>query len=285
MQKFLIFILFLISATTQDSTRPHVILRQGETEPFTFYQVSMDGAAQPLADFAPPSPTPTPNADAARVGIYEMTGNLVAPLYGPFAVHDIPPIYTMSGEDTPSVNLYVIQNREFIQITDVLTLFPEAQAPILSASSELIAFQNDTILYRARLRDATGTDFNGLYLYDLATETTLEMPFFGKNPVFSPDGALLAGSRLGETSPPLYELWVVDLATGEEQLIANACNPQFSPDGAWLAYDLHDNAQWQGYTDCFANGQVEAVNLATQQKILLSAGLTGYLQLEQWELD
>ncbi|MBZ0304694.1 MAG: hypothetical protein K8I82_01380, partial [Anaerolineae bacterium] len=133
-------------------------------------------------------------------------------------------------------------------------------------------------LYRARLRDATGQDFNTLYLYDF--ERHQEMPFFGKNPVWSPDGESLAGSRLSESL--IYELWTVNLQTEETGFIANGCNPQYSPDGLWLAYDLHDNSQWQGYTDCFASGQVEAMNLETGEKVLLSAGLKKFVTLISW---
>ena len=110
------------------------------------------------------------------------------------------------------------------------------------------------------------------------------MPFFGKDPVWSPDGVVLAGSRLAELGDgsSLYGVWIVSLETGDERMIAYGCNAQWSPDGIWLAYDLHDDVQRQGYTDCFANGQVEGFNVGTGERVLFSEELTGYVTLISW---
>lgn len=92
------------------------------------------------------------------------------------------------------------------------------------------------------------------------------------------------GSRLSTLADgrPIYEMWLSDLQTGQERWIAYACNPQFSPDGSWVAYDLHDNAQWQSYIDCYANGQVEAYHLDRETRHMLSAELTEAVQLVGW---
>jgi len=94
------------------------------------------------------------------------------------------------------------------------------------------------------------------------------MPYFGKDPDWSPDGTKLVGSRLEEVNgKPLYAMWISDLETGEEQRLSYGCNAKWSGDGKWIAYDVHENAQWQGYTDCFGNGEVEALSLATGEKV------------------
>lgn len=230
------------------------------------------------------TPVVTPDHERILAGI--------SPLYGP-AVVTAPGLeqaenrlYSMSGQSNPYVNLYAVIDGNLQQLTDVISLFPNSQAPFLSASAEFLSVRPDhpSFLFRARLRDAAGNDFNGLYLYDFQTGETHTMPFFGKNPVWSPDGVFLAGSRLTQrnSQPPIYELWVSHVETGAENFIANGCNPQYSPDGAWLAYDLHESSQWQGYTDCFANGQVAAIRLDTGETLLLSKGLEKFVTLVGW---
>ena len=195
-------------------------------------------------------------------------------------------VFVMAGEENNFINFYRVGDGKLIQLTDVIALFPEAQTPILSASVDFIAErpQLPGFLYRARVRDANGEDFNALYFYDLSAGESEPMPFFGKNPVWSPDGIKLAGSRLGrqENGQPIYHIWTVNLFTTKEVMIAPGCNPQWSPDGERLAYDQHENVEWQGYVDCFANGQVEAYHLATEEKVSLSAGLAGFVQLVGW---
>lgn len=315
-RKILVFILFLVAtAAGQNDSQPIAILKQSQEESvISFYRVGLNGTQEKLIEFDEANlfvtyqhplifldenrqldvssdvpeivtlenvPLPTPGMNEAKVGIYEMTGEVVSPLYGPYAVSEEFPLYLISGEDNPYVNLYAIQERKLNRVTDVVSLFPDAHPPILSASAEFIALRPHTseFLYRARLRDVSGTDFNALYLYNLETGENAEAPFFGKTPVWSLDGMTLAGSRFGET---LYELWLVNLETGEERFVANGCNPQFSSDGIWLGYDLHDNPISLNYTDCFANGLVEAYHLETHEKILLSAGLEGYFTLAGW---
>jgi hypothetical protein len=134
------------------------------------------------------------------------------------------------------------------------------------------------------VRDGAGQDHNALYFYALAAQQSLEMPFFGKNPVWSPEGTHLVGSRLkiSERQPPQYELWMVTLASGEEVLIGMGCDPQWSADGRWLAYNGHSDAQWQGYTDCFANGQVIGYSLLAHENVFLTANLERYFRLVGW---
>ena len=219
-----------------------------------------------------------------------MTGKTISPLYGPIAIdisHSDPDtLYLMSGETTPFVDFYALLNGELRQLTDVITLFWDFTPPILSASVEFIALRPGYagFLYRARLRDSTGTDFNKLFFYDFAAQNSIEMPFFGTDPVWSPDGMQLAGSRLGENEVglPLYSLWVVDLRNGSELEIAPGCNPQWSPEGAWLAYDVHVDARWQGYIDCFASGDVEGIHLQNGERILFSDSLSGFVTLIGW---
>lgn len=195
-------------------------------------------------------------------------------------------LYLMSGEDHPYTDLYAVVAGEISQLTDVTALFPSAKAPYLSASVDFISVRPNTaaFLYRARLRDNTAQEFNSLFLYDVTTQTTVEMPYSGKNPVWSPDGMWLAGSRYqsSATEPPLYHLWISHVESGEEREIAPGCNPHWSPDGAWLAYDRHSSPFFQSYTDCFANGEVAAFNLETGETILLSAGLPGDAQFIGW---
>lgn len=195
-------------------------------------------------------------------------------------------LFIMSGESDNFLNFYRVENGALIQLTNVITLFPNAVVPYLSASADFIAENPDQtgFLYRARLRDANGTDHNALYFYDFTRVNSQEMPFFGKDPIWSLDGKRLAGSRFEQLpdQAPLYMIWMVDLESGEEIQIAPGCNPQFSPDGVWLAYDGHNNPFWQTYTDCFINGQVEAINLLTGEKILLSDGLGNYVRLLGW---
>src|SRR5690606_5719440 len=125
---------------------------------------------------------------------------------------------------------------------------PEATPPYLSASAELITINSEGLLYRARLRDSTGADYNALYFYDFASAEHLLMPFFGKDPIWTPDGTPLIGARLGQTADgqPIYQLWEANIYTHEERQLGQGCNPVIS--GIWLAYDMHDSAQWQNYT-------------------------------------
>ena len=195
-------------------------------------------------------------------------------------------LYLMSGEGDAFTNFFAVRDSELVQLTDVATLFPEAQAPYLSASVAFIERHplGAGFLYRARARDSNGTDHNAIYFYDIESQESQLMPFFGKNPTWSPDTTQLAGSRLGqlEDSRPVYTIWIVELATGAKEAVAQGCNVEWSPDGEWLAYDKHDNAQWQGYTDCYGNGQVAVFHLPSNTEILLTAELSGYIRLLGW---
>jgi hypothetical protein len=211
--------------------------------------------------------------------IQQLLGDDFTPMFGPVLVDN--DLILMAGQGDPAVNLYLLRDGDLMQLTDARTIFPEAAEPLLSASVEFIATrpQHEGFLYRARVRDGEGIDHNALFWHDLTDSHP--MPFFGKDPVWSPDGNSLAGSRFNDETA-LYELWIINVVSGEERFIANACNPQFSPDGAWLAYDLHENAIWTAYTDCFASGQVEALNISTGERVLLSDGLPDFVTLIGW---
>jgi hypothetical protein len=315
---FSLLILWLGIFSQTDSPTPSVILlshpNTDQTTPQALYEVGIGGSQHTLIDAADghifyelagnwllldngtlgldlsqPSPVlvpaslPTPEDTPIIPPSFQ-------PLFGPYPIgislDAYPdPLYAMSGEADTTVNIYALIDGTYCRLTDVLSLFPAAAQPILSASAELVAVrpQASAFLYRAHLRDGTGVDRNGLYLYDLESQTSHEMPYFGKDPVWSPDGMWLAGSRLDDTdSPPLYTLWIANILTGEERSLTYGCNPQWSPDGEWLAFDGHDNAQWQGYTDCFANGQVHGINLETGEQVLFSEGLPDYVTLVGW---
>ncbi len=51
---------------------------------------------------------------------------------------------------------------------------------------------------------------------------------------WSPDGKFLAG-QVGGWGPP-EQIVVVDLASGEQRVIASGINPSWSPNGEWIAY-------------------------------------------------
>ena len=236
-----------------------------------------------LRDESPVLTTITPEPPINHLAaIRAAAGEDFTPLFGPVLVDE--GVYLMAGENDPAVNLYALQNGDLMQLTDARMIFPEAVEPLLSASVEFIAPRpdHDGFLYRARVRDAEGTDHNALFYHDLTG--SVPTPFFGKDPVWSPDGLQLAGSRVRtlDDGSPRYGLWVVDVASGDVTFVADGCNPGWSPDGAWLAYDLHENATWQGYTDCYASGQVEALNLVTCERILLSDGLQDFVTLIGW---
>ena len=221
--------------------------------------------------------------DDPLAAIRAVAGEGFTPMFGPVMVDK--GLYLMAGVGDPAVNLYTIKDDALIQLTDARTIFPEAVAPLLSASVEFIAPRpkHPGFLFRTRIRDARGTDRNALFYHDMTRAQP--MPFFGKDPVWSPDGLSLAGSRLRnlDDGTPRYRLWLVEVISGDETYLADGCNPQFSPDGAWLAYDLHENATWQSYTDCFASGQVEALNIHTDARVLLSDGLSEFVTLIGWQ--
>jgi len=272
---FLVFVWLIQTAAQAQDTAPSALLLAEHA----LYQVTLDGSP-PIwlhdAHVAPP-PSPTPTLDFKIAP---------APLFGPVVLRQQPPLFLMSGADNPFVNFYTLnQNGTPQALSDVVALFPDHIPPILSASVEFIAWRpaHDGFLFRARLRDSSGQDHNALFWHD--GQNSQAMPYFGKNPVWSPNGLLLAGSRL-ETrprgQPPLYGLWVVDVESGAEQRLDAGCNPQWSPDGAWLAYEGHVESQWQGYTDCFASGTVFAHNWQSGAKLMLSAGLNGHVALIGW---
>ncbi|MFP4321998.1 MAG: TolB family protein [Anaerolineales bacterium] len=193
-------------------------------------------------------------------------------------------LFVMSGPNTPHIDLYALYEGDVLRISNVVAHFPQAAMPILSASVRFISIQPSTgdILYRAQLRAADGTHYNALYLYNLATGTRVAFPYFGQDPVFSPDGTQVVGGRLNAEGSQ-YMLWRVHLESAETEALGPGCRPAWSPDRDWLAYDGHTTAIWQGYTDCFANGDVYAVHLATGETIHVSADITPDVQLVGWQ--
>jgi hypothetical protein len=209
----------------------------------------------------------------------------IQPLSGPYSFIKTPAgvIFSMTGEQNTHLNLYLLDGTDSIeQLTVIETL---VDRPLLSASAEFIAWRPESaseFLYRVRLLDFSGIESNTLYLHNIETGIDIEMPFFGKDPVWSTDGQQLVGARLNDDNPPLYELWQVDLTNGRELTIGPGCNPQFSPDGLFLAYDGHDNSQWQSYTDCLANGEVYLFEFDVGQSRLLTEDLDDLVQLKSW---
>jgi hypothetical protein len=271
----LLLLLFLLLSPSNQ-----VLLRQSlDNGESIFYKVGLDGTAILLPDAPSLDPSPTLQNLPQEV----LDQSLFPPLAAPY-----PNLYLLSGSADPFTNFYLLEAGELVQLTNVVAFFPEATNPILSASVEYIAERPGDapgFLFRARLRDSEGTDHNRLYLHDFTSGENIEMPYFGKDPVWSPDGLALAGSRLEADAqvPPLYELWIAWLGSGKELRVGYACNPQWSSDGEWLAYDLHDNSYWQGYTDCYANGEVEAYHLANEARISLSENIDGFVTLVSWE--
>jgi hypothetical protein len=280
----LVMLWFVVAALlTRTPTSQWALIVQDEAG--QRYQVTLDGTLQVLAPVEESSiATPAP-----RTSIQSRLP--FRPLFAPISVaapgltwaEDY--LYAITGPADPIVNLYALVGDEARQLTDVAALFPDFSPPILSASAEFIVARpgHESFLYRARLRDGQGEDHNGVFLYDPATDDSLAMPFFGKAPVWSPDGMRLAGSRLDERDG-LYHLWISDLETGHETPLATGCNPQWSPDGVWLAYEGHDSSQWQNYTDCFSNGQVVAINVVTAQVIPIAVPMAqGSVRLVMWQ--
>jgi hypothetical protein len=177
------------------------------------------------------------------------------PLAGPRDFHPVPDaepttvIFAMTGPQDNFLNLYGLRPDGAIRQLTRVEQQLEPAAPALSASADFINWRPGRagqFLYRSRLRDLQGQDHNRLWLYDLTTRTETPAPYFGKDPVWSPDGARLAGARLNGDDPLLYVLWIAGVESNEEVEIGPGCNPAWSPSGDWLAYDGHVNSQWQG---------------------------------------
>ncbi len=244
------------------------------------YMLSLDGTVQRINV----PDTPDTSADEWTDAILSQ----FQPLSGPFAFAETPAgvIFSMTGEQYTYLNLYLLDDTS--TITQLTTVESVADEPIFSASAEFIAWRpvsDSEFLYRVRVRTLDDNDINRLYLHDIQTRTDVEMPFFGKNPVWYPDGQQLVGGRLNDDEPPLYELWRIDITTETEKLIGPGCNPQLSPDGRYLAYDGHDNARRQHYVDCFVNGEVYLFDFETGQSKLLTEALHKRVRLMGWVGD
>jgi hypothetical protein len=213
----------------------------------------------------------------------------VTPLSGPREFSPVPGtdfnqiVFSMTGEQDNFVNLYLLDtDREIHQLTQSEGLL-EDEFP-LSISTQLLNwrpgdYHGQQFVYRTRLRLPNGSEDNQLWLYDLTNFSAIPLPFFEKQPAWSPDGQQLAGVRLDEDNPPLFHIWIEDLAQDSEIDIGPGCNPHWTSDGQWLVYNGHTSSQWQGYTDCFPSGTVLATNLSSNQTLDLSNGLTDFIQI------
>ncbi|MBZ0316530.1 MAG: hypothetical protein K8L91_08940 [Anaerolineae bacterium] len=230
---------------------------------------------------------PTPSADDLSEKWTAQILAQVTPLSGPRDFHPFSNgvIFSMTGPTDNFLNLYWLDSSGTIQQLTSVEKMGDSLQPLLSASAEFLNWRPQflSFLYRARQRDMQGRDHNELRLYSLDDFSDVPAPYFGKTPVWSADGDWLAGVRLNDTTPPLYILWRVEWTTREAIEVGPGCNPAWS--GNWLAYDGHDNSQWQGYTDCYANGRVFAQNTNSGEAIELSAGIEGYVLLIGWMGD
>ena len=214
----------------------------------------------------------------------------VQPLSGPRKFVTVPnsmnsTIFAMTGTADNMLNLYLLDKTGQIQQLTYSAQTMAENSSLLSASVEFIAWRPlhpTQFLYRMRVHDIEGNGTNQLYLYDLAAQTTTAIPYFGKSPVWSPDGLSLVGARFNEETR-LYELWQEDITTHEATYLDNGCNPQFSLDGVWLAYDAHTSSQNLNYTDCFANGEINLMHMPTQQHYWLTEQIGGYAQIIAWQ--
>lgn len=211
------------------------------------------------------------------------------PLSGPREFKRVPntsnsTIFVMTGEADNYLNLYLLDDtRSIRQLTDSIQILP-AETFILSSSVEFIAWRPahpDQFLYRVRVRDAAGTDHNELYLYNLQTHQIIRMPYFGKDPVWSPDGMSIIGARFN-AKIELYELYLANIETENSTYLDNGCNPRISADGLWLAYDEHISSHYQNYVDCFTSGEIKIMDLATQKSHLVTQNLNGHTQILGW---
>ncbi|MBI5931854.1 MAG: hypothetical protein HY862_21270 [Chloroflexi bacterium] len=233
---------------------------------------------------------PTPPADDPIQAWTSQILEQVTPLSGPRDFHPLPNdptsvIFSMTGPTDNYLNLYWLDSADTIHPLTTVQKTGDASPQLLSASAEFLNWRPANFfqfLYRARQRDLQGQDHNELRLYSLSDFSDTPAPYFGKTPIWSPDGNWLAGERLNDSTPPLYILWRVELATEQAMEIGPGCNPLWSTSGDWLAYDGHDNSQWQGYTDCYANGRVYAQNITTGDIIELSAHIGGFVLQAGW---
>jgi hypothetical protein len=275
--KFLLVCICLVIATSASAQDDQPALLLTAIEGNSTYMVSLDGTVERINV-----------PDTRPVSSDEWTDAILSqfqPLSGPYTFAETPAgvIFTMTGEQDTYLNLYLLDDANTIkQLTFVERV---TDGPIFSASAEFIGWRpvsDSEFLYRVRVQSLAGDDINRLYLHDIETNTDVEMPFFGKNPVWTPDGQQLIGGRLDDDEPPLYELWRVDITTEIETLIGPGCNPQFSPDKRFLAYDGHDNAQRHHYVDCFVNGEVYLFDFETGQSTLLTEAIHKRVRLMGW---
>jgi Tol biopolymer transport system component len=101
--------------------------------------------------------------------------------------------------------------------------------PAVSPDGQRIAFRSQR-------------DGGGLFLMGATGESARRLTDFGFNPAWSPDGRRIAFATEGVAGPLARtrssQLWVVEVATGRKQLVAetDAVQPSWSPHGHRIAY-------------------------------------------------
>lgn len=283
---------FIQTGSTQENTPSYLLVQDSDY----VYEITLypSGEWESIVtdDWTSKPPNQEKNVEAEAywtVQILEQSN----PVAGPRGFVRVPGqetvIFVMTGENDPFSDFFLLyEDGTLRQLTRVSSLLNTDQ-PLLSASVSFISWRpryGGQFLYRVRLRDQAGNAVNQLWIYDLDTGTEMRAPYFGQDPVWSPDGESLAGVRLNsETTPePLYEIWVTSLLAGDEQKLGFGCAPQWSPDGRWIAYRGHNRSQEQGYTNCIYNQtDIFAVYLPTGISIQLSTTPDNPLTLIGWQ--
>ncbi|MBZ0309149.1 MAG: hypothetical protein K8I82_24000, partial [Anaerolineae bacterium] len=139
MQKLIFLVILILVILQPQGNEPAVILLEREntddpTTPHTFYTVDMQGNIQRfnMDETDPPAPISLPSHQKILAEFSPRYGPEVWDASGLRIVENR--LYSMSAENDTYVNLYGIMDGKLHQITDVISLFPQAKQPFLSAS-------------------------------------------------------------------------------------------------------------------------------------------------------